>query len=90
MENTVIKTMLNTNKMLAPRAKTDKLFPTPAGSFDYRGYLDETVRFIEDFQLNDRPLWSKFVQVFIDRPDGENRGWRGEYWGKMMRGGCIT
>jgi DUF1680 family protein len=90
MKNIAIETMLSSNKMLAPRAKTDKLFPTPAGGFDYRGYLDEAVRFIEDFQLNDRPLWSKFVQVFIDRPDGENRGWRGEYWGKMMRGGCIT
>ncbi len=88
--NIAINEILRSNKMLAPRAKTDRLFPTPAGSFDYRGYLDEAVRFIEDFQLNDRPLWSKFVQVFIDRPDGENRGWRGEYWGKMMRGGCIT
>ncbi len=88
--NVTIRNLLQSNKMLAPRANTDKLFPTPAGGFDYRGYLDEAVRFIEDFQLNDRPLWSKFVQVFIDRPDGENRGWRGEYWGKMMRGGCIT
>ncbi len=90
MKNIAIENMLKENKMLAPRAHTDKLFVLPAGSFDYRGYLDDTVRFIEDFQLSDRPLWSKFVQVFIDRPDGENRGWRGEYWGKMMRGGCIT
>ena len=90
MKNIAIETMLSSNKMLAPRAKTDKLFPTPAGGFDFRGYLDDTVRLIEDFQLSDRPLWSKFVQVFIDRPDGENRGWRGEYWGKMMRGACIT
>ena len=22
--------------------------------------------------------------------DDENLGWRGEYWGKMMRGACIT
>ena len=82
--------MLKHNKMLAPRARTDKLFVLPAGCLDYRGYLDNTVRLIEEIQLFDRPLWSKFVQVFTDRPDGENRGWRGEYWGKMMRGACIT
>ena len=78
------------NKMLAPRIDTDVLFPLSAGSFDYRGDLDEAVRFIEGYQLMDSPLWAKFVSVFVDRPDGENRGWRGEYWGKMMRGGCIT
>ncbi|MBE6629638.1 MAG: hypothetical protein E7624_02165 [Ruminococcaceae bacterium] len=90
MKNIVINEVLSSNRMLAPRMNTDKLFPLAAGSYDYRGYLDDAIRFIEDFQLNDRPLWSKFVQVFVDRHDGENRGWRGEYWGKMMRGGCIT
>ena len=90
MKNITVKAMLNNNKMLAPRLGTDKLFVLPAGSFDYRGYLDDTVRLIEEIQLSDRPLWSKFVQVFVDRPDGENRGWRGEYWGKMMRGACLT
>ena len=90
MKNIAIENMLNTNKMLAPRLRTDKLFVLPAGSMDLRGYLDDTVRFIEEIQLSDRPLWSKFVQVFVDRPDGKNRGWRGEYWGKMMRGACLT
>ena len=90
MTNTVLEKRLSENKMLAPRISTDVLFPLEMGSYDYRGYLDDAVRFIEDMQLNDRPLWSKFVQVFVDRPDGVNRGWRGEYWGKMMRGGCIT
>ena len=88
--NAVLEKRLSENKMLAPRIGTDVLFPLEMGSYDYRGYLDDSVRFIEELQLNDRPLWSKFVQVFVDRPDGENRGWRGEYWGKMMRGGCIT
>lgn len=90
MSSTAIESILSGNKMLAPRIGTDKLFPLSAGSFDYRGYLDDAVRFIEDYQLMDAPLWSKFVNVFIQQPDGENRGWRGEYWGKMMRGGCIT
>ncbi len=90
MKNITIENMLNTNKMLAPRLRTDKLFVLPAGGLDLRGYLDDTVRLIEEIQLSDRPLWSRFVQVFADQPDGENRGWRGEYWGKMMRGACLT
>ena len=90
MKNIAIENMLKDNKMLAPRSRTDKLFVLPAGSFDYRGYLDDTVRLIEEIQLSDRPLWSRFVQVFADRPDGENRGWRGEYWGKMMRGAASV
>lgn len=90
MENYAISTMLAGHPFYAPRASTDKLFPLPHGSFDYRGYLDDAVRFVEDYQLLDSALWEKFVRVFAERPDGENGGWRGEYWGKMMRGGCIT
>ena len=90
MNSIAIKNTLHNKEMLAPRLRTDKLFVLPAGCLDFRGYLDDTVRLVEEIQLSDRPLWSKFVQVFTDRPDGENRGWRGEYWGKMMRGACIT
>ena len=92
MNHTTIDTTLSANKMLAPRAKTDRLFPFPAGSFDYRGRLDHAIRFIEDFQLLDVSLWTKFVKVFkeLPKPDTADKGWRGEYWGKMMRGACIT
>ena len=92
MTNTTIKAMLDANKILATREKTDRLFPFPAGSFDYRGPLDHAIRFIEDFQLLDNALWEKFVRVFTEspKPDTADKGWRGEYWGKMMRGGCIT
>lgn len=92
MKHTTINAMLQSNKMLSSRAKTDCLFPFPAGSFDYRGFTDHAIRFIEDFQLLDRSLWSKFVRVFTEqpKPDTADKGWRGEYWGKMMRGACIT
>lgn len=87
-----IESLLDHDPVLAPRAKTDRYFPLPAGSFDYRGPLDEAIRFIEKDQLLDAPLFAKFVRVFTETPklDTENLGWRGEYWGKMMRGGCIT
>ncbi len=34
-------------------------------------------------------LWVRFVQQFREDADHEG-GWRGEYWGKMMRGACFT
>ena len=61
MENTVISTMLAGHPFYAPRANTDKLFLLPHGSFDYRGYLDGAVRFIEEYQLLDSTLWEKFL-----------------------------
>ena len=92
MTNFTIHSILKSNKILAKREKTDRLFPFAAGSFDYRGPLDSAIRFIEDTQLLDRSLWEKFVRVFTEqpKPDTADKGWRGEYWGKMMRGGCIT
>lgn len=92
MLSTTIETILAGNKTLAPRGKTDKYFPLAPGSFGYRGYLDEAIRYIEKKQLLDASLFAKFVRVFTEepKPDTKDLGWRGEYWGKMMRGGCIT
>ena len=41
-------------------------------------------------QLKDRKLWKKFVDQFRNHTDTVNAGWRGEYWGKMMRGGALV
>ena len=92
MKHQTIDTLLKANKVLGARRLTDRLFPFPAGSFDYRGHADHAIRFVEDFQLLDRSLWEKFVRVFTEspKPDTADKGWRGEYWGKMMRGACIT
>ncbi len=56
----------------------------------YDGLADKTVKFLEKEQLYDKMLWAKFVQQFRDQLDGTNEGWRGEYWGKMMRGACLV
>lgn len=56
----------------------------------YKGLADDMARFIERKQLCDAALWQKFVKVFIDRSDVSDDGWRCEYWGKMMRGACMT
>ncbi len=56
----------------------------------YTGCANETVTFFEREQLLDVSLWKIFVQQFRDQVDGENQGWRGEYWGKMMRGAVMV
>ena len=59
--------------------------------FTYGGIIRNTVAFLKENQLCDAVLWKKTVQQFRDQPDGNGQkaGWRGEYWGKMMRGACM-
>ena len=68
---------------------TDKMFFAD-GTQKYAGLADKTVKFLEKEQLYDKALWAKFVQQFRDQLDGTNEGWRGEYWGKMIRGACLV
>ena len=56
----------------------------------FSGMADQAAQFLQREQLMDAALWKKFVDVFHTRPDGENHGWRGEYWGKMMRGAVLV
>ena len=52
--------------------------------------MDKAASLLQREQLCDRALWAKFVNVYRVQPDGENQGWRGEFWGKMMRGGALV
>ncbi len=57
--------------------------------FRFEGIFDSTVRFIEETQLLRTDLWKRFVRQFREDADADG-GWRGEYWGKMMRGACFV
>ena len=56
---------------------------------EYTGFFDKTIQFIEREQLLRTDLWKRFVQQFKEDADYEG-GWRGEYWGKMMRGASFV
>ena len=47
-----------------------------------------------DFVLKDQALntemWDHFVSVYISKIDTKDGFWRGEYWGKAMRGACLV
>ncbi len=62
----------------------------PNGYQSYTDRSDAYLRFIIERQLMDSALWSKFVDVYRTREDAGDDGWRGEYYGKMMRGACLA
>ena len=73
-----------------PRLETDRFFADYENEFNYEGFIDGAFRFIEDFQLVNPELWARFVNQFKEEDADFDRGWRGEYWGKMMRGACFV
>ena len=54
----------------------------------YNGLIDEAAKFVEKIQLLDRSLWDKVTAVF--EYGKYQQGWHGEFWGKLMRGGCMV
>ncbi len=89
MLNETVRTYLKQNPQYKTREETDVFFPY-ASSFSYVGMLDDMARFIQDNQLKETEAWKAFVQQFRTDVDTAANAWRGEYWGKMMRGACIT
>lgn len=73
------------------RKQTDTLFAPETGAGMYQGQIADAISYIEQAQLLDPALWALFVEQFrIGNVDDWNLGWRGEFWGKMMRGACFT
>ena len=58
-------------------------------SQSYTGTAQKAVRFLTEETYYDRQLWAKFVEQFRLQDDPRNEGWRGEYWGKAMRGAAM-
>lgn len=73
----------------AKRIDTDALFIDDDAVCRFTGLLDRTARYIADFQLMDPVHWARFVNQFKIHSDNDG-AWRGEYWGKMMRGAAFT
>ena len=55
----------------------------------WKGYVGYLLDYVEKAQLLDEDLWALFVKQYREQNDKDN-GWRGEYWGKMMRGAVLT
>ena len=53
------------------------------------GVMDDAVKFVLLNQLKKRDTWEKAVEVFSTREDSSDGRWRGEYFGKQMRGAAL-
>lgn len=81
--------MRNTEKIFAntsvgDRHRTDSFFRPEGARFNYSGSLDKALNWIEHRHMNNPKMWSIFVEQYVLFSD-DDRGWRGEFWGKMMR-----
>ena len=72
-----------------PRLKTDMLFVDYDNTYSYEGIFEKNIEFINKHQLKRPDLWARFVKQFTFGADNDG-GWRGEFWGKMMRGACFV
>lgn len=72
------------------RYKTDVQLTDVTDERKFSGIMDRHARFVEKHQLLSEEDWTLFVRQFATAPDDCDRGWRGEYFGKMMRGACMT
>ncbi|MBE6635392.1 MAG: hypothetical protein E7617_04250 [Ruminococcaceae bacterium] len=82
--------LYSNNPMNAPRLNTDAFFVDFNNGYRYHGFIDEAFRFIEDFQLLNPTMWERFVNQFREEDADYEGGWRGEYWGKCMRGAAFV
>lgn len=77
------------NAVQAAEVNRDRFSAGMDCAYAWHGVIDQSIRYIEEFQLLRPELWRRFVQQFREDADFD-AGWRGEYWGKMMRGACFT
>lgn len=82
--------MYKQNTANYPRLKTDVYFTDYNNTYSYSGFMDNAIRYIENKQLLDTVLWKRFVEQYRMEDADYDEGWRGEYWGKMMRGASLT
>ena len=69
--------------------KTDVFMYEKETKYDFKGVVDDFIRYIERIQLLRPELWNRFVNQYKTEADYDG-GWRGEYWGKMMRGATFV
>ncbi|MBQ8893103.1 MAG: glycoside hydrolase family 127 protein [Clostridia bacterium] len=72
------------------RLKTDALLMDFDLRGEFTGCIAKAFQFVHDEQVMDAALWTRFVEQFRLGDDSEKGAWRGEYWGKMMRGACFV
>ena len=85
-----MRNLYENNPMNAPRLKTDTHFVEYGAEYRYDGFIHKAYKFIEEFQLLRPEMWARFVNQFREEDADYEGGWRGEYWGKCVRGAAFV
>ena len=78
------------HKQYGNRYITDKEVMDLVSSRSFSGIMNSQGLFVEENQLFNEEDWALFVDQFRSPVDIDDDGWRGEYFGKMMRGASMT
>ena len=70
--------------------KTDRFLKLDKQDSKMGGILDKLIDFEKEKQIYNNILWGRFIEIFTYPSDVGDRGWRCEYWGKMMRGAASV
>lgn len=71
------------------RAEQDRFFTPDAGAARWSGVVGNALDWVTEFQLTDELLWERLESQFTTDMDDDG-SWRGEFWGKMMRGASFV
>ncbi len=77
------------NKQYEFRKQTDVFFERVDYGCNLDGLAFKVIDFVTNHQLLNQDLWDCFIEQFVFQDDGKEERWRGEYFGKMMRGACF-
>ncbi len=77
-----------TENIWAYNKAAGKLSPL-SGKSTLEGRLQKSIELVVRRQHMRRDIWNSFINPFRTLSDTFDGGWRGEYWGKMIRGGVI-
>ncbi len=54
------------------------------------GLVDDYVKFVANNQLKNKARWSQLIDPFRTKEDSDDNFWRGEFYGKEMRGAALV
>ena len=61
-----------------------------AATAKYAKRWENYFQVLADRQMKDSALWALLIRQFVKKTDDCDNGWRGEFWGKLMRGGAMV
>lgn len=88
-KNSLASNIIKYNKSVGPE-QVNKVFFDYDDNHELESTFGEVLCMVNERQLYDVGLWSRFVEQYRHNADGDGYGWRGEFWGKMMEGAVIT